>query len=363
MISKRYFPPELLYDFLKIENDQINSEILGHSVNGLPIYKLRIGNGKQKIFMWSQMHGNETTTTKAILDLIPWLLDPFRSDTLDLFTFHIIPQLNPDGAKAYTRLNANQFDLNRDSIKLSQPESKLLRVEYDRIKPDYALNLHGQRTIYGAGVNGGPATLSFLSPSANPERSITPARRIAMSAIASIYNSIRDELPLGIGRYDDTFNPNCVGDSFSKAGTPTILFEAGHYPEDYQREVSRNFVFKALKALINHLEENNTTYDTADYFKIPENINSYVDLIVSNIDISFNDEIFKNQQLAIQFEESLKGGEVVFLPSLNDFSINLSQKAHRYIKLPDNYFKKPIPFKQDKILINHKFDKLFSVKP
>tara|TARA_B100001175_G_scaffold228240_1_gene194918 strand:- start:275 stop:448 length:174 start_codon:yes stop_codon:yes gene_type:complete len=46
MISKRYFPPELLYDFLKIENDKINSEILGYSVNGLPIYKLRIGNGK-----------------------------------------------------------------------------------------------------------------------------------------------------------------------------------------------------------------------------------------------------------------------------------------------------------------------------
>ena len=144
MISKRYFPPELLYDFLKIENDQINSKILGYSVNGLPVYKLRIGNGKQNIFMWSQMHGNETTTTKAILDLIPWLLDPLRNDTLNLFTFHIIPQLNPDGAKAYTRLNANQFDLKRDSIKLSQPESKVLRVEYDRIKPDYALNLHGQ---------------------------------------------------------------------------------------------------------------------------------------------------------------------------------------------------------------------------
>ena len=184
-----------------------------------------------------------------------------------------------------------------------------------------------------------------------------------MTPIASIYNSIRDELPLGIGRYDDTFNPNCVGDTFCKAGTPTILFEAGHYPKDYQREVTRNFVFKALKVLINHLEENNKIYDIADYFKIPENINNHVDLIVSNIDISFNDKIFKNQQLAIQFEESLKDGEIVFLPTLNDFSIHLSQKAHRYIKLPYNYFKKPIPFKQDEILKNSEFDKLFSVKP
>ena len=42
------------------------------------------------------------------------------------FTFYIIPQLNPDGAKLYTRNNFNDVDLNRDAIKLSQPESKCL---------------------------------------------------------------------------------------------------------------------------------------------------------------------------------------------------------------------------------------------
>jgi predicted deacylase len=121
------------------------------------------------------MHGNETTTTKALFDLIPWLVQHNQKALLEHFTFYIIPQLNPDGAKAYTRLNANQVDLNRDAIDLSQPESKVLRTVFERVNPDYALNLHGQRTIYGAGSMGEAATLSFLAPSADLERSVNPS--------------------------------------------------------------------------------------------------------------------------------------------------------------------------------------------
>ena len=142
---------------------EIKKNILGYSVNGLPVYELQIGSGKQKILMWSQMHGNETTTTKALLDLVPWLLDCKQKNILSSFTFFIIPQLNPDGSKLYSRLNTNQIDLNRDALNLTQPESQLLIQAYERIIPDYALNLHGQRTIYGVGSSGGPSTISFLA--------------------------------------------------------------------------------------------------------------------------------------------------------------------------------------------------------
>ena len=361
MIYKRYFPPKILNDFLKNHNDRLDYNILGHSVNNLPIYELNIGTGKKRILMWSQMHGNESTTTKALLDFIPWLLDSNQKNLLNTFTFYIIPQLNPDGAEAYTRLNANQFDLNRDAIELSQPESLLLRNAYDRITPDYALNLHGQRTIYSAGLNGGPATLSFLAPSADLDRSITSARKTAMSAIVSIYMALCKELPDGIGRYDDTFNPNCVGDTFTRKGTPTILFEAGHYPGDYQREMCRKFVFKALKALIKYLENDNEVYSIEQYLKIPKNTDDYVDLIVSNIDISVDGKILKNQQLAIQYIEELKDGEVIFTPSFHDFGGQLSQKAHRYVDLSFDDLSDSILYFKDKIIKNSKFDKLFSV--
>jgi len=44
--------------------------IIGKSVLGKSIYKYQIGTGKIKVLMWSQMHGNESTTTKALFDFI-----------------------------------------------------------------------------------------------------------------------------------------------------------------------------------------------------------------------------------------------------------------------------------------------------
>ncbi|MBU3682134.1 MAG: peptidase M14, partial [Flavobacterium sp.] len=78
--------------------------VLGYSVQNQPIYAVQMGEGKTKVLMWSQMHGNESTTTKALIDFISFL----RADTteskalLTQFQFLFLPILNPDGAKAYT---------------------------------------------------------------------------------------------------------------------------------------------------------------------------------------------------------------------------------------------------------------------
>ena len=146
-----------------------NSTIIGKSVLGKPIYKYEIGNGKIRVFMWSQMHGNEGTTTKALFDFFNFI----HSDNevgvslLQNFTFCFLAMVNPDGAESYTRENANNIDLNRDAYNLSQPESILLRETFDEFKPDFCYNLHDQRTIYGAGDSGKVATVSFLAPSFN----------------------------------------------------------------------------------------------------------------------------------------------------------------------------------------------------
>src|SRR5690606_18803559 len=97
------------------------------------------GDGPIKILMWSQMHGNESTTTKAVLDLINFLLEgsEMSNSILERCTIKIIPILNPDGALAYTRVNANGIDLNRDAQNLSQPESKVLRAVFEDFGPDY----------------------------------------------------------------------------------------------------------------------------------------------------------------------------------------------------------------------------------
>ena len=87
------------------------------------------------------MHGNESTTTKALFDLYKYIEDhketKFVNTLLAMCTFTFVPMLNPDGAEAYTRINANKVDLNRDAQDLSQPESLILKELYTNIKPDY----------------------------------------------------------------------------------------------------------------------------------------------------------------------------------------------------------------------------------
>ena len=49
--------------FLK-ENDLLDTlTTIGSSAQGKPIYSYHKGNGPFKVLMWSQMHGNESTST------------------------------------------------------------------------------------------------------------------------------------------------------------------------------------------------------------------------------------------------------------------------------------------------------------
>ena len=142
---------------------------LGTSVKGTPIDLYRVGEGNKKILMWSQMHGNESTTTKALFDVLNELK---TADFLSELSVYCIPMLNPDGAEVFTRVNHNGVDLNRDADELTQPESKCLRKAYELVQPDYCFNLHDQRTIFSVGQTPLPATVSFLAPAYNKERNI-----------------------------------------------------------------------------------------------------------------------------------------------------------------------------------------------
>ena len=53
--------------------EEYDFNISGFSVNNLPIYSLSYGLGDVKILIWSQMHGNESTSTKALFDFLSYL--------------------------------------------------------------------------------------------------------------------------------------------------------------------------------------------------------------------------------------------------------------------------------------------------
>ena len=304
---------------------------IGSSVEKRPIYLIKYGRGSKRILMWSQMHGNESTTTKALVDCFNFFESGniFAKSILSRCTLYIIPILNPDGAHYYTRFNANEVDLNRDAQDLSQPESIVLQSVFKSIKPHYCFNLHGQRTIFGVGSSRKPATMSFLAPSQDKNRSITKNRNTAMSIIIGINKVLQDIIPNHIGRYDDSFNLNCVGDTFQSLGIPTLLFEAGHFKNDYLREIVREFVFIALIEGISQIADNNFDTNFEEYFNIPENRKSFYDVIIRDSKLSIKD--VELNDIAIQFEEQLENDTIKFCPKIVAISKLEEHFAHREI--------------------------------
>jgi hypothetical protein len=293
---------------------KFQTEVIGKSVLGKPIYKYGIGVGKIKVFMWSQMHGNESTTTKALFDFFNVIHseEAIGVKLLQEFTFCFLPMVNPDGVELYTRENANKVDLNRDSLDLSQPESQLLRKTFEEFKPDFCYNLHDQRTIFGAGNTGNVATVSFLAPSFNENRDINDIRAKAMNVIVAMNDELQKHIPNQVGRFDDGFNINCIGDMFTSLNVPTILFEAGHFPRDYQRENTRKMIFISLLSGLKHIYENDVVdNEIAKYLSISQNNIVFYDFLYKNIKINYDGkEIITN--FAAQYKEELIDGTIQF---------------------------------------------------
>lgn len=304
---------------------QFEVKTIGFSVENRPIHSIKIGTGKLKIFLWSQMHGNESTTTKAVFDFFKAAQKSDAisevSTILEECTLCFVPILNPDGAFLYTRENANGIDLNRDAQRRSEPESALLWKLYSEFAPDYCFNLHGQRTIYGFEDTGKPSILSFLAPAADSERSITLSRKRSMKTIAYINKHLQEYLPDQIGRYDDTFTIDCTGDTFQAAGTPTLLFEAGHYPDDYKREITRRYIYSALIIALYGISTGvETTVDA--YFKIPEHQKCFCDILIKNT---------KRGDVAIQYTEKLTTDTITFLPQIVSIDTSSVRYGHQTI--------------------------------
>lgn len=313
-IEGRYLTLEHIQPILERINTNNQVKVVGKSVLGKPIYTYQIGTGKTRIYLWSQMHGNESTTTKALFDFINVLNNgsEFAQNMLSAFTFCCIPILNPDGAELYTRANANEIDLNRDSKNLTQPESRVLREVFENFNPHFCFNLHDQRTIFGAGTTGKPATVSFLAPSYNEEREINENRLKAINLIAVINDELQKYIPGQVGRFDDSFNINCIGDTFQYLGVPTILFEAGHFQNDYSREVTRKFIFFSLITSFKALFENDIVNNRInDYLNISQNNVVFYDFMYKNVKINYDGiEIITN--FVAQYKEELIDGKIQF---------------------------------------------------
>lgn len=258
----------------ELTGKMFHEETTGYSYEGREIHVLTCGTGRIKILAWSQMHGNEPTSTLALLDVMQYLAtgDKNAEEILSAVTLTAIPLLNPDGFDRYDRRNAQGIDINRDAQSLTSPEARLLMDTWKSMKPDFALNLHDQETRYTSLEPPTPSLLAMLAPECSHDKRITPARERSMKVIAAVANELKDIASGRIAKYDDIYTPTAFGDTFMKKGTSSILIEAGSEPGDPKRKTPQAAMSKAIIAALRQIATGNyKRHDIKEYESLPLN--------------------------------------------------------------------------------------------
>ncbi len=295
-LEKKEFKPEKIYSVINKFNKKGSSfhiDIIGHSLLNRPIYLINYGSGPIKVLLWSQMHGDESTATMALMDIFNFLnandnYNQFRNFLKQRLSVFFIPMLNPDGDAKFNRRNALQIDINRDARRLQFPESRILKTVRDSLKPTFGFNLHDQQKYYSVGRSFRPATISFLAPAFNYKDEVNPVRARTMKLIADVARGLSNIIPGHIGRYNDEFEPRAFGDNFERWGTSSVLIESGGWKDDENKQFVRELNFIAiLYALQSIASGEYSKFTTDEYYRIPENKKLLFDVIFRNVQIEF----------------------------------------------------------------------------
>lgn len=279
--SPNYADTRAWFDRLDAASDLIRIEQFGVSPEGRPIYAVIASKdgtafdpSKPVLLAQAGIHPGEIDGKDAGMMLLRDIAFYGKDDLLDRVNLILIPILSVDGherASAYSRPNqrgpriqgwrntATNQNLNRDYLKLDQPEMRAVRGLIVKYRPDLYVDIHvtdGMDYQYDVtyGYNGedgaysrSPATALWLDNAFKP----------AMNAALEARGHIPGELVFGV----DDQNPRAglsdggLGERFSNgwgsaAHVPTILIE-NHSLKPHEQRVLGTYVFleQALRLL------------------------------------------------------------------------------------------------------------------
>ncbi|MGB3594776.1 MAG: M14 family zinc carboxypeptidase [Ornithinimicrobium sp.] len=135
-------------------SDRVSVEVVGRSAAGRDLYLVTLtapdgeapSAPKVPVLLTANLHGDEREGTDAALALVQDFAssqDPEIEQVLQSTRVHILLCANPDGRVAGTRDNSLGFDLNRDLLTTSQPESRAVRDTIVALSPAMVLDVHG----------------------------------------------------------------------------------------------------------------------------------------------------------------------------------------------------------------------------
>jgi len=130
-------------------SDILTVEIIGHSVEKRNLYAIKLSNSefgkdpsKIKVLVFAQQHGDEQSGKEGSLLLACELLKPENKYLFEKIDLALVPQMNPDGSEKNQRRNANNMDLNRNHLVLTEPETIGLHKLFNKYLFEVTMDVH-----------------------------------------------------------------------------------------------------------------------------------------------------------------------------------------------------------------------------
>ena len=289
--KSRHFSPETLHTIISElaskSSGLISTQEIGKSFEGRSIRLITVGQGKTTVLLWSQMHGDESTATMAIADILNYFALQSNDESVRtiLSSLHLLflPMLNPDGAARFQRRTAQRIDINRDAIALETPEARALDNVREQWRPHFGFNLHDQE-LSTVGSSKNLSAIALLAPSFDAEKSDNEVRTKAKHLAATFASVMKQYIPNNLARYDDSFEPRAFGDTMQGLRTSTVLVESGHWMNDPEKNFIRKLNFIGILSSLYAIAAGE--YERTDisiYEHLPVNSKKAYDLIIRNI--------------------------------------------------------------------------------
>jgi uncharacterized membrane protein len=268
-----------------LRSPDLRVDTIGRSALGRPLRSVTFGRGPTTVLLWSQMHGDESTASMSLADILRFFAeggsDPARERIAKSLTVVMVPMLNPDGAERWQRENGAGIDINRDGRRRSTPEGQALKGLRDRLRPAWGFNLHDQGARVRAGPNGQQVAIALLAPAIDTLGTFDPVRERARRLASVMATRLASEIPGRIAKYDDDFNPRAFGDLMQVWGTSTVLIESGALRGDPEKQRLRALNVVAILAALDAIATGSVAdADPAVYNALPYNTSGAYDILV-----------------------------------------------------------------------------------
>jgi len=324
--TARRFSPERFWEIVTLiveSKDRSFSQLeVGQSFEGRPIRLVTAGTGPTGVLLWSQMHGDESTATMAIADILNYFRlhserEPASTILASLKLF-FLPMLNPDGAARFQRRTAQGIDMNRDALALQTPEARILQKTHEQHKPEFGFNLHDQE-LSTVGDTRELTAVALLAPAVDGKKSDNDVRRKAKLVAATMLESLSHLISGKLARYDDSFEPRAFGDAMQRWGTSTVLVESGHLRNDPEKQFIRQLNAVGILATLYAIATGD--YRASDlhlYESLPFNSKRAYDIIIRDVSLTHKTGAITTADLGISYQVDAHTEDTPMLVDIGD---------------------------------------------